>query len=314
MDVALSKFHNSRILIIGDLMLDKYIIGSVGRISPEAPVQVVDVRSEKYIPGGAANVANNVASLGGKSDIFGIIGKDHSGEILMSELKKRGISTSGIVLGKGFQTTQKIRIIAQHQQLMRIDYEMPIIDGVAFSSSKIEYLVKACDIVVISDYAKGVVTQGLFALVEKFCSKYSKKLIIDPKPPHKFYKGAYLLTPNKKEAEELSGMKYENDIMDIGNKLVELFDSNVIITLGDQGMALFEIGQKPFIIPASAKEVYDVSGAGDTVVAALALSIACGASLRESCIIANHAAGIVVGKLGTATISLEELDNALNRL
>ena len=232
----------------------------------------------------------------------------------MSELKKRGISTSGIVLGKGFQTTQKIRIIAQHQQLMRIDYEMPIIDGVAFSSSKIEYLVKACDIVVISDYAKGVVTQGLFALVEKFCSKYSKKLIIDPKPPHKFYKGAYLLTPNKKEAEELSGMKYENDIMDIGNKLVELFDSNVIITLGDQGMALFEIGQKPFIIPASAKEVYDVSGAGDTVVAALALSIACGASLRESCIIANHAAGIVVGKLGTATISLEELDNALNRL
>jgi len=318
-----SKFENSiknfgkiSVLVVGDLMLDKYIFGDVERISPEAPIPVVAVNGESYAPGGAANVANNIVVLGARASLFGFIGDDSAGEFLVSELKKRKISSEGVVKNKKMPTTQKIRVIARHQQLIRLDYEKIDISEDKELYKKIESALEEADIVVISDYAKGVITPKLMEIVKDSCSKKNKKIIVDPKPVHKsLYKDVYMVTPNKKEAEELCGLKIKNeeDIQIAGKKLMSELNCSVLITLGEQGMSLFEKGRPYVHLENKPREVYDVSGAGDTVVAVLALCIASGLSIRESAEIANDAAGIVVGKLGTATVSQNELISFLQK-
>jgi rfaE bifunctional protein kinase chain/domain len=304
----LKSFKGKTILVIGDIMLDKYIWGNVERISPEAPVQVVKVEKENYVPGGAANVANNIVALDGKAIIVGIVGNDQAAKLLLEELKKRNIKTEGIFIDDKKPTIQKVRVIAYKQQLLRIDYEKSeyVEENI---ENKIVQLVKEkideIDAIIISDYAKGVITKKLIEEIKKIDGK---KIIVDPKPKHlNFYEGVSLVTPNLKEAKEMTN---KEDIKDIGNELLRRLKAPVLITRGEKGMSLFE-KEDTTNIPTLAKEVYDVSGAGDTVVATLSLALASGATLKEAATIANHAAGVVVGKIGTATATKEEIGKSI---
>ena len=306
----LDNFKNKNILVIGDIMLDKYIYGEVDRISPEAPVQVVNVKKEKYILGGAANVANNTASLGAGTNICGVTGEDEAGNILLACLQEKHINGDMVFRDKTKKTIQKIRVVSQSQQLIRIDYENTV-DISKNTEEKIICQLKKkihnYDVIVLSDYAKGTITKE----IAEFVIKYSnKKVIIDPKPKHKeFYKGAYLITPNLKEAVEMTGIYAENEdtISVIGHTLMEEMNSHILITCGAQGMYLFKKDGDFFKLPTKAREVYDVTGAGDTVIATIATAIASGGTMREASYIANYAAGIVVGKAGTATTAVEEI-------
>ncbi len=302
------SFKDKKICIIGDLMLDKYIYGDVERISPEAPIPVVKISSESFSPGGAGNVANNVASLGGSAFIVGVIGQDSSGENLLLAFKERNINTEGIIIDTTKKTIEKTRVIARGQHMIRIDSENDTYIDKKHEKKIFEYInthLNKFDCIVISDYAKGTLTGALTRKIIDFSNKHKIPVIVDPKPQHaSFYKNAFILTPNQKEAEQISGVT--KDIIKMGKKIKKQLNCNVLITQGAQGMTLFE-GHKTQHFPAKAKEVFDVAGAGDTVVAGIALSLACGAPLKIAATIANHAAGIVVGKVGTATTSIEEL-------
>ncbi|MBR9699990.1 D-glycero-beta-D-manno-heptose-7-phosphate kinase [Candidatus Woesearchaeota archaeon] len=308
----LENFKNQNILVLGDLMLDKYIFGKVERVSPEAPVQIVSVEKEKYTPGGAANAAANVAAMQGSAYLAGIIGNDMAKDILLEEIEKRMINTDGIIFSSTKPTIQKIRVLGQNQQLLRIDYEdTSYIDAQANEElfNHITSLGKI-DAVIISDYNKGTITEELLEKLREFCKKKDILLIIDPKPKHKaWYRGAFLITPNKKEAEQMVGFAIENkkSLEKAGEALVKELNCNVIITTGEKGMSIFEKGKTPLNIPTVAKEVYDVSGAGDTVIATLALALSADASLTDAASLANQAAGIKVGKVGTSAVSMEEL-------
>lgn len=298
-------------------MLDKYVFGDVSRISPEAPVQVVDVLREGYVPGGAANVANNIAALGGRAFMAGLIGRDESGERLISELEGRDIDTKGILVDKERPTIQKVRVLGRNQQLLRIDFEeIKSIENDMREGMRdyIEGVMSDMDVVVVSDYAKGMVTKDLMRNIVELCRVHKKMLIIDPKPQHKsYYGGASLITPNYKEACEMAGFegRGEGYEVEIGEKLLKELGTTILLTRGSKGMSLFEINGEITHIPTKAKEVYDVSGAGDTVVGTLALALAAKASLKEAAILANHAAGITVGKLGTSTVSINEIKEDL---
>jgi len=308
----LTKFSEKNIAVIGDIILDKYIFGKVERISPEAPIPIVAVEKEKFVPGGAANVAANISTLGGKAILFGVVGTDLSGGILLKELEKFSIDSRGIVTLRNHKTIQKIRVIGQNQQLLRIDFEN---NSYISNSAEAEIIynleiLQDIDAIVISDYAKGTVTEQIVNKAKEYALKNNILLLVDPKPRHKnWYKDSSLITPNKKEAQEMSGKSIETeaDLLNCGKELMEKFNSRIIITAGSDGMYVFDLKKKPIHIPTSAKEVYDVSGAGDTVVAVLSLAISSGANLQDAAIIANHAAGIKVGKLGTAQVSWEEL-------
>jgi len=314
---TLNTLKNKKILVIGDIMLDKYIWGNVSRISPEAPVQVVDVKRETHVPGGAANTANNISSLGAKSFIAGIVGNDQEKDTLLKELTKRNINSEGIITDSKKPTITKTRIMAHNQQLLRVDYEDKAYIDNDFENKIINFVNKVIDeidLIIISDYAKGIITPNLIKQLIEITQQKNKKIIIDPKPKHKnFFKGVDLITPNHKEAAEMAGIKEtrDEDIQKIGKKLIEDLNSNVLITRGKKGMALFEKNGEITNIPTVAKEVYDVSGAGDTVTACLGLAIAANATLKDAAIIANHAAGIVVGKVGTATCTIEELKKSI---
>jgi D-beta-D-heptose 7-phosphate kinase/D-beta-D-heptose 1-phosphate adenosyltransferase len=315
-DKLLDNFKDKNILVIGDIMLDKYIYGEVERISPEAPVQVVSVKSEKYILGGAANVANNTASLGAKTNICGVTGEDEAGNILLSCLHEKNINGDMVFSDKDKKTIQKIRVVSQSQQLIRIDYENSNYIAEYTREKIIEHLKKKIhnyDVIIISDYAKGTITKEIADFV---ITGSNKKVIIDPKPKHKeFYKGAYLITPNLKEAVEMTGIYYvkdEHTISMIGHKLMEEMNSHILITCGDQGMYLFKKDGEFYKLPTKAREVYDVTGAGDTVIATIATVIASGGTMKEASYIANYAAGIVVGKAGTATTNVEEIKREIN--
>lgn len=305
----LGKFKGKNILVVGDIMLDKYIFGKVERISPEAPVQVVEVEKESYVPGGAANVANNISALGGNTFMIGVVGKDKESEILISELNKRGINTQGILTDKDKPTTQKVRVLGQKQQLLRIDYEKKEYLSRDFEKkmiSTIKNMISGSEAIIISDYAKGVITGNLMKEIKVMAK--GKTLVIDPKPKHKsFYSNASIVTPNTKEAIEMTGIE---DIETTGKQLLNQLNSPILITRGEKGMSLFE-KEDITNIPTKAKEVYDVSGAGDTVVAALALALASGATLKEAATLANHAAGIKVGKLGTSTVTIDEIKQSI---
>jgi len=315
----IQKIKDKKILVLGDIMLDKYIWGDVSRISPEAPVQVVNVLKESYAPGGAANVANNLAALGAKVFVVGIVGNDTTKDKLVKELKKRNIDVSGLINDSNKRTIQKVRVFGRNQQLLRFDYENEGYvndetenDIFEFISKKIDEI----DAIIVSDYAKGVIKGSLMKKLISFCNEKNKKIIIDPKPKHKdFYKNATLIAPNHTEAYQMIGSSENEDtngdIEKIGKQLLKEINSNVLITKGEKGMSLFEKGGRIINIPTFAKEVFDIIGAGDTSVATITLALVSGASFEEAAIIANYAAGITVGKIGTSTVSIEELEKSI---
>lgn len=303
----IKKFSDKKIIVIGDVMLDEFIFGEVNRINPEAPVPVLHAKKIIYKPGGAANTATNIASLGGKCILIGRVGDDESKRILESELKKLGI-TPNFVVDKDFHTTRKVRSMAKNQQLLRVDYEHHdrITKKQAEKIINLTNNIKDCGVIIISDYNKGVITKELMDGLKKT----PKKILADIKKENKeLFRGVHLIKPNLKEAQEFSGIKAadERSVEEIGRKLVKDMDCNILLTRASEGMTLFEKNGKTEHIPTSALEVYDVTGAGDTVIATLALCEAAGSSLLDSSIIANHAAGIVVGKIGTATTDQQEL-------
>ena len=311
-------FKDKKIAVIGDLILDKYIFGKVERISPEAPIPIVTVKSEKFVPGGAANVASNIATLSGKAEILGVVGKDVASKILIDGLSELNIETAGICNLSDRKTIEKIRIIGQNQQLLRVDYEDDSYIGTHIETELINNLEKIenLSVIIISDYAKGTITAELMLMLKKFAKAKEIKLIVDPKPKHKdIYHGVFLITPNQKEAQELSGilLKNDEDFIVAGRKLVSELQANIIITAGEKGMYVFDAQDELKVnhIHTVAKEVYDVSGAGDTVIATLSLAIACGANLSDAATLANIAAGIKVSKMGTAPVYLEELKSQL---
>ncbi|MBN8555377.1 MAG: D-glycero-beta-D-manno-heptose-7-phosphate kinase [Deltaproteobacteria bacterium] len=308
----IQNFSSKKIVVLGDVMLDKYIFGSVDRISPEAPIPIVSVNRETFVPGGAANTASNITALSGKAFLIGVVGNDPAHDLLVRETNKNKINTDDIVVDSRKRTVQKIRVLGQSQQLLRIDYD----DEEYIESSTEKKIISAMKnhseihAFVISDYAKGVITEEVMKEVHSFVESKKIPLIVDPKPQNRnWYQNATLITPNKKEAEGMLGRKISNaqDVERAGLELSEVLNAHILITMGEKGMSLFEKGQKPFHIPTEAREVYDVSGAGDTVVATVSLAISCGASLKEASILANRAAGIKVKKLGTAPVTAPEL-------
>jgi len=315
----LEQFKNKKILVIGDIMLDKYIWGDVSRISPEAPVQVVNVMRETYEAGGAANVANNVSALTGNAFMAGIAGNDEAKRILLDELSKKGIDTGGIFLDKDKPTTQKVRIIGKSQQLLRVDYEKKEhvhkdIEGKMISF--LDKIIKQVDVIVVSDYAKGVITPLICDKLIQTAKEHNKAVIVDPKPKHKdLYANVTLVTPNNAEASEMTGIEDgDESVLEMGSKLLKYLNANVLVTRGEKGMSLFEKDGITTHIPAKAKEVYSIIGAGDTVVATIALALASGADLKEAATLANIAAGIKVGKIGTASVSIEEIKREIEGL
>ncbi len=311
----LQKINGKRIMVVGDIMLDKYVWGEVSRISPEAPVQVVNVGRETFVPGGAANVANNLSALGATVFMVGVAGEDGAKNILMEEFAKRRINSTGIIIDSALPTIQKVRIIARNQQLLRVDYETPG-DVPAQHQERIisfvENNISHIDAVAISDYAKGTITAAVAQKIITLARTHQKPVIVDPKPQHKlFYKHATIITPNHFEAHKMSDISAEtNDDIEIekmGTVLLKELQSTILITRGEKGMSLFEKNKKPKHIPTYAQEVYDIAGAGDTVVAALTGALASGATFEEGAHLANFAAGIVVRKVGTATATSDEI-------
>lgn len=317
----INSFKNKRILIIGDLILDRFIYGKVSRISPEAPVPVVDVVDESFLLGGAANVANNIIALGGNVSVAGIIGKDTAGRILRELFKDRNVNIDGIIEDKR-PTTVKTRVIAHSQQIVRFDREdRKKLEGknLEILSGHIKKAIKEHDAVIISDYKKGVITSSLVKNIVKYSKSNNTFVALDPKVGHfHFYKNVSLITPNIMEASQGSGIEIrdEQSLLKAGKALVNrLSCRSVLITRSEEGMSLFERegtkGIKVTHIPTVAQKVFDVTGAGDTVIAAFTLAHISGASAEEAAVIANHAAGIVVGEVGTAVATPEKLLKSL---
>jgi len=316
----IKKFKGGKVLVIGDLILDQYIWGPVSRISPEAPVPIVNVSSETMHLGGAANVSNNVRSLGGRVELCGVIGTDEAGRQFTEVLRSHGIGSDGVVTDRDRPTTRKTRIVAHNQQLVRFDVERcHAISGVL--EARISRYVAACirsvAAVVVSDYAKGVITARVMADVIGLADRHKIPVIVDPKVRHiDYYKGVTVLTPNHLEAIQAAGLQGEdeNTLLEAGRQLQQRLGCRaVLITRGERGMSLFEAGGRVTHIPTVARQVYDVTGAGDTVVATLALALAAGAPMRHAAQLSNYAAGIVVGMLGTGTVTPAQLQEALAR-
>lgn len=317
----------ARVLVVGDVMLDQYIWGHVGRISPEAPVPVVEFDRESFMPGGAANVARNVHTLGARTELLGHVGRDESARRLRALLGEQDIACEGLLASPARTTSIKTRIIAHQQQIVRVDRETrgPVDErDTGRLLAALERQLPGTDAVIVCDYGKGVVTQALLDGLRQLCRARGVWLSFDPKPVHDLsLTGLSLLTPNRKEAFELAGvsdgtrttdpLKDRNLQRVAETLLMELSPALLLITLGDQGMLLCRRGHKPFHIPTVAREVFDVSGAGDTVIASFTLAVAAGASPVEAAIFSNHAAGVVVGKVGTATVTPAELAESFRR-
>lgn len=305
------NFKGKKIGVIGDLMLDRFVFGKSERISPEAPVPVVLFSKEICALGGAANTANNIASLGGDAFLIGVLGKDSASDHFSKQLKLSGIGDQGIVMLKERSTTEKIRVVAQGQHIVRIDREQTY--SVSKETEKkiinaIESHIKKWDIIVVSDYSKGLITKSMVSHIIALAKKYKKRIIADIKPDHlSYFKDIFLLTPNQKEVFLMSGAK---DVKKAGKIIQKKIHCNVLVTQGGEGMTLFE-NDAISSFPAKAKEVFDVSGAGDTVLAVMSLALCSGANLKEAAMIANHAAGICVAKVGTTTVLPEELKRDL---
>ena len=318
------KFSTCGVLVVGDVMLDEYVTGTVERISPEAPVPVVTVKNIEHRLGGAANVTHNIRALGAKAYLAGVIGDDGHGRMLRDELRVAGISDGSLVVDPLRPTSVKTRVTAQKQQIVRYDRESsdPLVAAV---SERLFVCVAAVlpkvQAVILSDYAKGVLGEETIARLIKLARAAGKHVLVDPKTRYfPFYKGASLITPNFKEAREAASLvagihvESQRDLERAAESVLEKMRiDSLVVTKGEEGLYLFTPDNSPLHIPTAAREVYDVSGAGDTVVAALGVAMAVGAPLPEAAMIANHAAGIVVAKLGTATASAAELKRALER-
>lgn len=315
---SLSRLKGKRILILGDVGLDEYVQGHVRRISPEAPVPVLEVESEDQRLGLAANVAQNVQSLGGQALLVSAVGADQSGEKLGQLIQANQISKDHLVLDPKRPTTRKTRVMAQHHHLVRVDYELKrALDSEVekLLLRKVEDLLPTVDVVVVEDYAKGVVSESLVLGVLSLCKRFQRKVLVDPhrETPGRYYFGADLIKPNFDEAVALAGLNYDslrenpNRVYETGLALKELTQAkDLVLTRGKDGMTIFSQG-RIIDVPTFAKKVFDVTGAGDTVIAALALGTAAELPLVESCWLANFAAGVVVGKVGCVPCPIPEL-------
>lgn len=316
----MSRFHRSRLLVVGDLMLDRFIWGDVERISPEAPVPVLRMTSETFRLGGAANVVHNIHSLGGRVAVVGVVGRDRTGTMLRRELRGRGISTQGVFLDPGLQTTQKIRVIAhpRHQQIVRLDREDPGRLGKHVGEKICNFIARNAgryDAVVISDYGKGVVHRELLNLLAGLAAEKDLLCVADPKKENfDVYRNLALITPNREEASQASGVEIrdEGSLAEAGRRLLDLWQTKaVLITRGPEGMSLFRPGKEGKHFAADRQEIFDVTGAGDTVVAAVSLALASGSSYEDAVVLANLAAGLVGDEVGPVAVPLEKLKQAV---
>ena len=316
----IENFSRAKVLVVGDIMMDHFIWGKVSRISPEAPVPIVDVQKENLMLGGCANVIHNIYAMGGNVSGAGVVGADDMGERLFDEFRSRRIDTGGVVVEENRPTTLKTRIVAHGQQVVRFDRESRRPVEAESIDKIISYVETVCDdvgVIVFSDYNKGVITKTLLDGIRKVIAGRNIVVCVDPKQDDfSLYRGFDVITPNHHEAGRAVGMEIRNegDLCRVGTTLLERFDFRaVLITRGEEGISLFEKSSKavhtPF--PAEVKDVFDVTGAGDTMIGVFALCVAAGANFKEAAVLANHAAGIVVGKVGTATVSREELKNSL---
>jgi D-glycero-beta-D-manno-heptose-7-phosphate kinase len=317
----LTKTGRIKVLVVGDVMLDHFIWGSVGRISPEAPVPVLELERESFMPGGAANVARNLTALGVPTDLVGLVGTDLAADQLKRLLRQHGIGCRGLLSDPARPTSTKTRVVAHKQQVVRIDREgtgEATVAQVRSLSRRIEAQAHEVAAVIVGDYGKGAITQALLDQLKELCRARAVWLSLDPKPTHHLnLHGLSLITPNRKEAFELADVPdttrqanplADQQLLKAADCLLKEFRPAVLlITLGELGMLLCERERKPFHIRTVAQEVFDVSGAGDTVIACFTMAIAAGATPVEAALISNHAAGIVVGKIGTATVSAPEL-------
>ena len=324
----LAGFAGQRILVVGDLMLDEFIWGRVSRISPEAPVPVVDVTGESYYPGGAANVARNVREFTDRVAVMGVAGADSHGRQLLDLLEGSGIDTSGVQRDAAFSTTVKTRIIARNQQVVRVDRErrapLPP-EQTERARNYLDGIVGGLDAIIVADYGKGLLTQPLADYICRTAHAHGKILTVDPHPHTSLsWPGATAIKPNRAEAFMAAGLPpsdpvkpvlSDQPLLEAGNRLLQLWNTgSVLITLGEHGMLLFHGGSQPYPIPTRAKDVFDVSGAGDTALAVFTLGLAAGDTPAEAAELANRASGIAVGKLGTATATAAELQAAFAQL
>lgn len=314
----LHKFSQARILVIGDLIVDHYIWGKVHRVSPEAPVPVVHVQSETFRLGGASNVFHNILTLGGQVELCGVIGADEDGKEFLRQLKKTNASMTGVIVDASRPTIRKCRVVAHNQQIVRYDVEQSHAINTAVERKILKYIIQRLPNlsgIVISDYAKGMITPKMVEQIRSSASTHRVPVIVDPKVEHMgYYAGVTVVTPNHLEAHQAAGFlpTQQVPIDQVGFALRDRLQCQaVIITRGEEGMSIFQEQGRTWTIPAVAKQVYDVTGAGDTVVSTLALAMSVGASLPEAAMLANHAAGIVVGMVGTATVSRQQLKDSL---
>jgi rfaE bifunctional protein kinase chain/domain len=320
-EVLLRSFPSKRVLVIGDLMLDEFVWGRVSRISPEAPVPVVEVIRESYYPGGAANVARNVRAFTPAVFVLGAVGEDTHAQKLKNLLAENGISLDAIQHDKSFQTIVKTRIIARQQQVVRVDRERPqplTAEAQLRYVEKVRELLPQLDAVIFEDYGKGLLQQGFVDAVASLARREGKLVTADPNPRNRLiWRGITAVKPNRSEAFAAANQPWhepdsepldDRQLLSVGAELLRIWNPNhLLVTLGEQGMILFGQGKPPFHIPSRAREVYDLSGAGDTAIALLTLALVSGASGIEAAEISNHASSVVVGKIGTATLTPEEL-------
>lgn len=320
LEQLLSEMSKKRVLVIGDVGIDRYTTGAVERISPEAPVPVVLVTNELHKMGLAANVTDNIHALGAQSDLVGVIGKDRFAEDFKWLLKEIRTNPRGLVVDAARRTIVKERVVSDRQQIVRVDYETlgPVSAKIEKEIyARVKSLIRTCDIVILQDYAKGMLSPELVRDLFKLARSHKKSVAVDPnaKSPLSLYEGATFLTPNTKEASSLAGFEIRDDasLSRAGQKILNgTSAAHVVITRGKDGMAIFTKGSREIRhIPTFAREVYDVSGAGDTVISIMSLAHAAGASIEEAAILGNLGAGVVVGKRGTATVTQEEIRGSM---
>lgn len=318
---CLGSLAKCRILVIGDVMLDHFIWGHVRRISPEAPVPVVEVTKEEFYPGGAANVARNISPFSTHTHLMGRVGRDMAADKLRALLTADQIDPAPLLVHETLPTISKARVSARQQQIVRVDREklMPLADDELVEiEERLRKLAPDLDAIILEDYGKGFITTPLMQLVARIAAEHKLIVTVDPSPRNPLpWSGVTLVKPNRLEAFAAAGLEdhllpgppLENkELLEVGRILLGKWDvSSVLVTLGEHGMMLFERGKAPHHIPTRAREVFDVSGAGDTAIALLTLALAAGFTLHDAADIANHASGIVVGKLGTATLTPDEL-------
>jgi rfaE bifunctional protein kinase chain/domain len=315
----ISSFKNKKILVVGDVGVDEYILGAVKRISPEAPVPVLEVTEEDKRLGLAANVAQNVASLGGEAILISVIGSDTGAETLKKLLSQSKVSSEYLIVDSSRPTTRKTRIMTGHHHLVRVDHEIKknlSAETELKIFNQIEKVVNSVDCVIIEDYAKGIFSLSLVEKIVALCKVSKKYLMVDPHQTKfaEFYKGVDLIKPNYNEALALTKIQEEDienpsdRVWTVGRQLQKMTGaSDVVLTQGKEGMAIFSKDEQVVQVPTFAKKVFDVTGAGDTVIAALALGVSSGLSLAKACVLANYAAGIVVAKVGCVPCEVQEL-------